>query len=104
MLFLTGCFSSMAMMGTGVSNGKLLQSSLQSAASYAVKKQSGKTPIEHALTYMEKNNPNGKKEKCVSFLENTNHEICTIAKKKVALLQKKIHKNYNIKNFSNINN
>ena len=35
------------------SNGKIVKSSLNSAISYGVKKQTGKTPLEHAIAYAE---------------------------------------------------
>ena len=47
MLLLNGCAESVALLGTsvsGASNGKMLQSSLNSAISYGVKKQTGKAP------------------------------------------------------------
>ena len=52
-LFLTGCYQSMALLGpaTGAANGKVVQSSLQSAASYGIKKQTGKSPFEHMVAY-----------------------------------------------------
>ena len=52
-LFLTGCYQSMALLGpaTGAANGKIVQSSLQSAASYGIKKQTGKSPFEHMVAY-----------------------------------------------------
>ena len=52
-LFLTGCYQSMALLGpaTGAANGKVVQSSLQSAASYGIKKQTGKSPFEHVVAY-----------------------------------------------------
>ena len=54
-LFLTGCYQSMALLGpaTGAANGKVIQSSLQTAASYGIKKQTGKSPFEHVLAYTE---------------------------------------------------
>ena len=36
---LNGCAESLALLGTGTSNGKIVQSSLNSAISYGVKKQ-----------------------------------------------------------------
>ena len=52
-LFLTGCYQSMAVLGpaTGAANGKVVQSSLPSAASYGIKKQTGKSPFEHIVAY-----------------------------------------------------
>ena len=93
MLLLNGCAESMALLGTsvsGASNGKILQSSLNSAISYGVKKQTGKAPLEHVKAYAEKVNSENKKEPCVSFLEKTNSEICTIVKKRLILTKSKI--------------
>ena len=54
-VFLTGCMNSMALLGpaSGISNGKVVQSSIQSAVSYGIKRQTGKSPFEHALAYSE---------------------------------------------------
>ncbi len=54
-IFLTGCINSMALLGpaTGAANGKVVQSSIQSAVSYGIKQQTGKSPFEHALAYSE---------------------------------------------------
>ncbi len=80
---LNGCAESLALLGTGTSNGKLLQSSLNSAISYGVKKQTGKTPFEHAIAYAEEKNPERKKETCISSFEITKSEFCTIVKKQI---------------------
>ena len=80
---LNGCAESLALLGTGTSNGKILQSSLNSAVSYGVKKQTGKTPFEHAIAYAEEKNPERKKETCISSLEITRSEFCTIVKKQI---------------------
>ena len=82
---LNGCAESLALLGTGTSNGKILQSSLNSAVSYGVKKQTGKTPLEHAIAYAEEKNPERKKETCISSFEITRSEFCTIAKKQIKL-------------------
>ena len=82
---LNGCAESLALLGTGTSNGKILQSSLNSAVSYGVKKQTGKTPLEHAIAYAEEKNPERKKEKCISSFEITRSEFCTIVKKQIKL-------------------
>ena len=81
--FLNGCAESLALLGTGTSNGKILQSSLNSAVSYGVKKQTGKTPLEHAISYAEEKNPERKKETCISSFEITRSEFCTIVKKQI---------------------
>ena len=80
---LNGCAESLALLGTGTSNGKILQSSLNSAVSYGVKKQTGKTPLEHAISYAEEKNPERRKETCISSFEITRSEFCTIVKKQI---------------------
>ena len=87
MFLLVGCAETMALLGpiSGASNGKILQSSLNSAVNYGVKKRTGKTPMQHALAFAEEKNPNKKKEKCISFIEKTNSEACMIAKKQISL-------------------
>ena len=82
---LNGCAESVALLGTSTSNGKIVQSSLNSAISYGVKKQTGKTPLEHAITYAERINPEKKKETCISSIEKTRSEFCTIVKKQILL-------------------
>ena len=86
MIFLlNGCAESLALLGTSTSNGNILQSSLNSAVSYGVKKQTGKTPLEHAVAYAESVNPEKKQETCISFIERTRSEFCTIVKKQISL-------------------
>jgi len=80
---LNGCAESLALLGTSTSNGKILQSSLNSVVSYGVKKQTGKTPLEHVIAYAEEKNPEKKKETCISSLEITRSEFCTIVKKQI---------------------
>ena len=80
---LNGCAESLALLGTGTSNGKILQSSLNSAVSYGIKKQTGKTPLEHVIAYAEEKNPERKKETCISSFEITRSEFCTIVKKQI---------------------
>jgi len=82
---LNGCAESIALLGPGASNGKLVQSGLNSVISYGVKKQTGKTPLEHVIAYAETKNPERKKETCISSFEITRSEFCAIAKKKISL-------------------
>ena len=82
---LNGCAESLALLGPGASNGRLVQSSLNSAISFGVKKQTGKTPLEHAIAYAEEKNPERKKETCISSFEITRSEFCTIVKKQIKL-------------------
>ena len=93
MLLLNGCAESVALLGTSAgtaSNGKILQSSFNSAISYGIKQQTGKGPIQHVIAYAEKINPEKEKEPCLSFIEKTNSEICAIVKKQLNLTKSKI--------------
>ena len=88
LFLLNGCAESVALLGGsvgGASNGKILQSSLNSVVSYGVKIQTGKSPLEHALAYAEEKNPEKKQETCISFIEKTRSEFCTIVKKQISL-------------------
>ena len=93
MLLLNGCAESVALLGTSAgtaSNGKILQSSFNSAISYGIKQRTGKGPIQHVIAYAEKINPEKEKEPCLSFIEKTNSEICAIVKKQLNLTKSKI--------------
>jgi len=90
LFLLNGCAESVALLSTGASNGKIVQSSFNSVMSYGVKKQTGKTPIEHAIAYAEEKNPKKKKEPCLSFVEKTNSELCALLKKQLKLTKSKI--------------
>ena len=87
---LNGCAESLALLGTSASNGRIIQSSLNSAISYGVKKQTGKTPLEHAIAYAEEKNPEKKEETCISFIEKTRSEFCTIVKKQISITNTKV--------------
>ena len=90
---LTGCAESLALLGptsTAVTGGNIAQSAFSSAVNYGVKKQTGKSPMEHAIAYAEEINPQKKKEPCLSFAEKTNSEICAIVKKQLELTKSKI--------------
>ena len=93
LLLLTGCAESLALLGptsSAVTGGNIAQSAFSSAVNYGVKKQTGKSPMEHAIAYAEEINPEKKKEPCLSFAEKTNSEICTIVKKQLELTKSKI--------------
>ena len=52
-LLLSGCYTnSLTMVGpaTGVASGKLTETATSTSINYIVKKQTGKTPIEHVLS------------------------------------------------------
>ena len=84
LVLLNGCAESIALLSTGASNGKIVQSSFNSVISYGVKKQTGKTPLQHAIAYAEEKNPEKKREACISSIEITRSEFCTVAKKQVS--------------------
>ena len=93
LLLLTGCAESLALLGptsTAVTGGNIAQSAFSSAVNYGVKKQTGKSPMEHAMAYAEEINPEKKKKPCLSFAEKTNSEICAIVKKQLELTKSKI--------------
>ncbi len=102
LLFLSGCAESIALLGTSASNGKILQSSVNSAISYGVKKQTGKTPLQHAIAYAEEKNPEKTKEPCLSFVEKTNSEICAIVKKQLKLTKSRLLKKSNEKSIKDL--
>ena len=54
MFLLVGCIGQIALFGGGAANGKLVQSSINSLASYGIKKNTGKSPLEHAMSYANK--------------------------------------------------
>ena len=90
-----GCAQSLALLGptsTAVTGGNMAQSAFSSAVNYGVKKQTGKSPMEHAIAYAEEINPQKKKEPCLSFVEKTNSEICAIVKKQLKITKSKILK------------
>ena len=93
LFLLNGCAESVALLGGsvgGASSGKMLQSSLNSAISYGIKQQTGKTPFGHVLAYAEEKNPEKEEEPCLSFIEKTNSAICLIVKKQLNLTKSKI--------------
>ena len=99
-MFLTSCAETVALLGpasTSLGSGKVAQSAFSTAVNYGVKKQTGKSPMEHAFAYAEKNNPERKKIKCVNFLEITETEVCSILKNRVSELRRKIDVNSKIK-------
>ena len=93
LILLTGCAESLALLGptsTAVTGGNIAQSVLSSAVNYGVKKQTGKSAMEHAIIYAEEMNPQKNKEPCLSFVEKTNSEICAIVKKQLKITKSKI--------------
>ena len=92
LILLTGCVESLALLGptsTAVTGGNIAQSAFSSAVNYGVKKQTGKSAMEHAIIYAEEMNPEKNKEPCLSFVEKTNSEICAIVKKQLKITKLK---------------
>ena len=90
---LVGCAESLALLGptsSAATGGNIAQAAFSSAVNYGVKKQTGKSPMEHAMAYAEEVNPDKKKEPCLSFAEKTNTELCTIVKNQLKLTKSKI--------------
>jgi hypothetical protein len=88
-MLLTGCAETIALLGPAssvIGGGNVVHSSISSAASYGVKKATGKSPMQHAVAYSEKRNPDKKKERCISFVKKS--EACYIAKKQISSVKK----------------
>ena len=95
LVLLNGCAESVALLGSsvgGASSGRVLHSSLSSTLSYGVKHKTGKTPIGHVLDYAKEINPEKKRETCISFIESTRSEFCTIAKKQMSITNNAVKK------------
>ena len=93
LVLLNGCAETLALLGPASSafgGGNIVQSSVSSAVSYGVKKQTGKSPTEHALAYVKEHNPEKKKEKCLSFVNSSNSEVCAALKKNIRETKDKI--------------
>ena len=99
-MFLTSCAETMAFLGpasTAAGGGNVVRSSLTSAIDYGIKKSTGKSSLEHAVSFAEKHNPDRKKVKCVNFLEASESELCSIIQKRVTELKNQINKGSKIK-------
>ena len=86
LILMTGCAESLALLGpasSSITGGNIAQSAASSAVSFGVKKQTGKSPMEHAIAYVEKHNPEKKKTNCITFLNSTESEICEAVKKNI---------------------
>ena len=85
-IFLTGCYTnSLTMVGpaTGVASGKLSETATSTTINHIVKKQTGKTPIEHVLS-----------EKQIKTIDKTKSKInpCTKNPDFCAVINKSIQK------------
>jgi hypothetical protein len=94
-MLLTGCAETIALLGPTsalMGGGNIVPSAISSAASYGVKKTTGKSPMQHALAYAEEKNPNKKKDRCLAFAKETKSEACYIAKKQISSAKKSASK------------
>jgi len=89
MFLLSGCIESLVTIGGGAANGKLSQSALQSAASYGIKKTTGKTPIGHAINLVKKENSRENKS-CSTFDNKKDLELCLMLEKRISSKQAKV--------------
>jgi len=90
-MLLAGCVETVALLGPAssvIGGGNVVHSSISSAASYGVKKTTGKSPMQHALAYADEKNPKKNKSKCLSFVKQTESQACYIAKKQITSVKK----------------
>jgi hypothetical protein len=89
-LFLSGCYTnSLVYVGpaTGVIQGRTTESLISTSVNYVVKKQTGKTPIEHILTKQQIATYESKKKKLNPCEKNV--EFCSSIKSRVEQMHQK---------------
>ncbi len=89
-LFLSGCYtSSLVYVGpaTGVVQGRTAETLVSTSVNYVVKKQTGKTPIEHILTKQQIATYESKKKKLNPCEKNV--EFCSSIKSRVEQMHQK---------------
>jgi len=90
-LFLSGCYTnSLVYVGpaTGVLQGRTAESLITTSVNYAVKKQTGKSPIEHILTKEQITTYESKKKKLNPCEKNI--EFCSSIKSRVEQMHQKL--------------
>ena len=90
-LFLTGCYTnSLTMVGpaTGVASGKLSETATSTTINHLVKKQTGKTPVEHVLS--EKQIKTLDKTKSKINPCNKNPDFCSVINKRIEKTRKQL--------------
>ena len=90
-LFLSGCYTnSLVYVGpaTGVLQGRTAESLISTSVNYAVKKQTGKSPIEHVLTREQITTYESKKKKLNPCEKNV--EFCSSIKSRVEQMHQKL--------------
>ena len=89
-LFLSGCYTnSLVYVGpvTGIAQGKTAESLISTSINYTVKKQTGKSPIEHVLTRQQIETYESKKKKLNPCEKNV--EFCSSIKSRVEQMHQK---------------
>ena len=89
-LFLSGCYAnSLVYVGptAGVIQGRTAETLVSTSVNYVVKKQTGKTPIEHILTKQQIATYESKKKKLNTCEKNV--EFCSSIKSRVEQMQQK---------------
>ena len=89
--FLTGCYTnSLTMVGpaTGVASGKLSETATSTTINHIVKKQTGKTPVEHVLS--EKQIKTLDKTKSKINPCNKNPDFCSVINKRIEKTRKQL--------------
>ncbi len=90
-LFLSGCYTnSLVYVGpaTGVLQGRTAESLVSTSVNYAVKKQTGKFPIEHVLTRQQVATYESKKKQLNPCEKNV--EFCSSIKSRVEQMHQKL--------------
>ena len=90
-IFLTGCYTnSLTMVGpaTGVASGKLSETATSTTINHIVKKQTGKTPIEHVLSEKQINTIDKTKSKINPC--NKNPDFCAVINKRIEKTRKQL--------------
>ena len=90
-MLLTGCYtSSLTVVGpaTGVASGKISETAASASLNYVVKKQTGKTPIEHVLSESQIKTLETNKAKVNPCKKN--EELCSIVSTRIEKMQKQL--------------
>ena len=90
-MLLTGCYSSsLTVVGpaTGVASGKISETAASTSLNYVIKKQTGKTPIEHVLSEGQIKTLETTKSKVKPC--NNNEELCAFINARVEKMQKQL--------------
>ena len=90
-MLLTGCYSSsLTVVGpaTGVASGKISETAASTSLNYVIKKQTGKTPIEHVLSEGQIKTLETTKSKVNPC--NNNEELCAFINARVEKMQKQL--------------